>query len=96
MGTEEAAAARFPARRRLAGGGDGVQGRELTELYLGVGDVVDGDGRSRIGGGAERSAAVASCDGGAPAREEGQGQAGELHGAMRKLARGSIGVGEGR
>ena len=29
-------------------------------------------------------------------REEGQGQAGELHGALRKLARGWIGVGEGR
>ena len=40
--------------------------------------------------------AVASCGGGAPAREEGQGQAGELHGAMRKLARELIGVGEGR
>ena len=40
--------------------------------------------------------AVASCGGGAPAREEGQGPAGELHGAMRKLARGLIGVGEGR
>ena len=58
--------------------------------------MVDGDGRSRVGGGAARSAAVASCDGGAPAREEGQGPAGELHGAMRKLARGLIGVGEGR
>ena len=58
--------------------------------------MVDGDGRSRVGGGAARSAAVASCDGGAPAREEGQGQAGELHGAMRKLARGLIGAGEGR
>ena len=58
--------------------------------------MVDGDGRSRVGGGAARSAAVASCDGGAPAREEGQGPAGELHGALRKLARGWIGVGEGR
>jgi len=58
--------------------------------------VVDGRGRSRVGGGAARSAAVASCDGGAPAREEGQGPAGELHGAMRKLARGLIGVREGR
>ena len=29
-------------------------------------------------------------------REEGQEQAGELHGAMRKVARGSIGVGERR
>jgi len=58
--------------------------------------VVDGDGRSRVGGVAARPAAVASCDGGAPARQEGQEQAGELHGAMRKLARGSIGIGEGR
>ena len=58
--------------------------------------MVDGDGRSRVGGGAARSAAVASCDGGAPAREEGQGPAGELHGAMRKLSRGLIAVGEGR
>ena len=58
--------------------------------------MVDGDGRSRVGGVAARPAAVASCGGGAPAREEGQGQAGELHGAMRKLARGLIGVGEGR
>ena len=58
--------------------------------------MVDGDGRSRVGGVAARPAAVASCGGGAPAREEGQGQAGELHGALRKLARGWIGVGEGR
>ena len=58
--------------------------------------MVDGDGRSRVGSGAARSAAVASCDGGAPAREEGQGPAVELHGATRKLARGLIGVGEGR
>ena len=58
--------------------------------------MVDGDGRSRVGGGAAWSTAVASCDGSAPARQEGQGQAGELHGAMRKLARGLIGVGEGR
>jgi hypothetical protein len=58
--------------------------------------VVDGDDRSRGGGVAARPAAVASCGGGAPAREEGQGQAGELHGAMRKLAQGLIGVGEGR
>ena len=50
--------------------------------------MVDGDGRSRGGGGAQGAAAVASCDGGAPAREEGQGPAGELHGALRKLARG--------
>jgi len=58
--------------------------------------VVDGDGRSRVGGGAARSAALASWDGGAPAREEGRGPAGELHGAMRKLDRGLIGAGEGR
>ena len=58
--------------------------------------MVDGDGRSRVGGVAARPAAVASCGGGAPTREEGQGQAGELHGAMRKLARGLIGGGEGR
>ena len=85
-----------PVRRRLAGGGEGVLGQELTELYLGVGVVVDGDGRSRGGGVAARPAAVASCDGGAPARQEGQGQSGELHGPMRKLARGLIGVGEDR
>ena len=58
--------------------------------------MVDGDDRSRGGGVAARPAAVASCGGGAPAREEGQGQARELHGAMRKLAQGLIGVGEGR
>ena len=58
--------------------------------------MVDGDGRSRVGGVAARPAVVASCDGGPPAREEGQGQTGELHGTMRKLARGLIGVGEGR
>ena len=86
----------FPGEEGLAGGSDGDQGRELTELYLGVGDVVDGGGRSRVGGGAARSAAVGSCDGGAPAREEGQGPAGELHGAMRKLYWGSIGTEEYR
>ena len=58
--------------------------------------MVDGDGRSRVGGGAQGAAAAAAAGGGAPVREEGQGHAGELHGAMRKLARGSIGVGEGR
>ena len=61
-----------------------------------MGDAVDGDGRSRGCGGAQGAAAAAAAGGGAPVREEGQGHAGELHGAMRKLARGSIGVGEGR
>ena len=61
-----------------------------------MGDAVDGDGRSRVGGGAQGATAAAAAGGGAPVREEGQGQAGELHGAMRKLARGWIGVGEGR
>ena len=86
----------FPGEEGLAGSGGGAQGRELTELYLGMGDAVDGDGRSRGGGGAQGAAAAAAAGGGAPVREEGQGHAGELHGAMRKLARGSIGVGEGR
>jgi len=61
-----------------------------------MGDAVDGGGRSRVGGGAQGAAAAAAADDGAPVWEEGQEQAGELHGAMRKLARGSIGVGEGR
>ena len=62
-----------------------------------MGDAVDGGGRSRVGGGAQgAAAAAAAAGGGAPVREEGQGHAAELHGAMRKLARGSIGVGEGR
>ena len=42
----------FPGEEGLAGGGGGVLGQELTKIYLGVGDVVDGDGRSRVGGGA--------------------------------------------
>ena len=50
--------------------------------------MVDGDGRSRGGGGAQGAAAAAAAGGGAPVREEGQGPAGELHGALRKLARG--------
>ena len=53
-------------RRRLAGGGDGIQGCELTELYLWVGDVVDGDGRSRRAGGAQGAAAAAAAGCGAP------------------------------
>ncbi|KAG2558919.1 hypothetical protein PVAP13_8NG329656 [Panicum virgatum] len=52
--------------------------------------------RSRVGGGAQGAAAAAAAGGGTPVWEEGQGQAGELHGALRKLARGWIGVGEGR
>ena len=61
-----------------------------------MGDAADGGGRSRVGGGAQGAAAAAAAGGGTPVREEGQGQAGELHGARRKLARGWIGVGEGR
>jgi len=60
-----------------------------------MGDAVDGVGRSRVGGGAQGAAAAAAAADGAPVWEEGQEQDGELHGAMRKLARGSIGVGEG-
>jgi hypothetical protein len=86
----------FPGEEGLAGGWDGAQGRELTELYLRMGDAVDGGGRSRVGGGAQGAAAAAAADDGAPVWEEGQEPAGELHGAMRKLAPGSIGVGEGR
>ena len=86
----------FPGEEGLAGGGGGVLGQELAKIYLGVGAVVDGDGRSRVGGGAQGAAAAAAAGGGAPVREEGQEQAGELHGAMRKPARGWIGVGEGR
>ena len=33
----------FPGEEGLAGGGGGVLGQELTEIYLGVGDVVDGE-----------------------------------------------------
>ena len=86
----------FPGEEGLAGGGGGAQGRELTELYLGMGDAVDGDGRSRVGGGAQGAAAAAAADDGAPVWEEEQEPAGELHGAMRKLVRGLIGGGEGR
>ena len=86
----------FPGEEGLAGGGGGVLGQELAKIYLGVGAVVDGDGRSRVSGGAQGAAAAAAAGGGSLVREEGRGQAGELHGAMRKLARGSIGVGEGR
>ena len=86
----------FPGEEGLAGGGGGVLGQELDKIYLGVGAVVDGDGRSRGGGGVQGAPAAAAAGGGAPVREEGQGQAGELHGALRKLARGWIGVGEGR
>ena len=86
----------FPGEEGLAGGWDGAQGRELTELYLRMGDAVDGGGRSRVGGGAQGAAAAAAADDGAPVWEEGQEPAGELHGAMRKLAQGLIGVGEGR
>jgi hypothetical protein len=86
----------FPGEEGLAGGGEGVLGQELAEIYLGVGDVVDGNGRSRVGGGVQGAAAAAAASGGAPVREEGQEQAGELHFALRKLARGSTGGGEGR
>ena len=86
----------FPGEEGLAGGWDGAQGRELTELYLRMGDAVDGGGRSRVGGGAQGAAAAAAADDGAPVWEEGQEPAGELHGAMRKLVRGLIGGGEGR
>ena len=58
--------------------------------------MVDGDGRSRGGGGTQGAAAAAAAGGGAPVWEEGQGQAGELHGAMRKLQWGLIWVGAGR
>jgi len=86
----------FPGEEGLTGGWDGAQGRELTELYLRMGDAVDGGGRSRVGGGAQGAAAAAAADDGAPVWEEGQEPAGELHGAMRKLVRGLIGGGEGR
>ena len=86
----------FPGEEGLAGGWDGAQGRELTELYLRMGDAVDGGGRSRVGGGAQGAAAAAAADDGAPVWEEGQEPAGELHGAMRKLSWGSIWVEEGR
>ena len=49
----------FPGEEGLAGGWDGAQGRELTELYLRMGDAVDGGGRSRVGGGAQGAAAAA-------------------------------------
>ena len=62
----------FPGEEGLAGSRGGAQGRELTELYLGMGDAVDGDGRSRGGGGAQGAAAAAAAGGGAPVREEGQ------------------------
>ena len=86
----------FPGEEGLADGGGGVLGQELAEIYLGVGAVVDGDGRSRGSGGAPGAAAAAVAGGGAPAREEGQGQAGELHGALRKLQWGLIWAGAGR
>jgi len=50
----------------------------------------------RSTGAAGAGSAAAAADDGAPVWEEGQEQDGELHGAMRKLARGSIGVGERR
>ena len=39
-----AAAGRIPARRGLAGGGARAYQLDLDETYLGVGDVVDGNG----------------------------------------------------
>ena len=68
----------FPGEEGLAGGWDGAQGRELTELYLRMGDAVDGGGRSRVGGGAQGAAAAAAADDGAPVWEEGKSRPGSF------------------
>ena len=95
MGTEEAAAARFPARRRLAGGGGGVLGQELAEIYLGVGAVVDGDGRSRGSGGAQGAAAAAVAGGGAPAVQGGGERPGSFTESGRSYLVGPLEAREG-
>ena len=70
----------FPGEEGLADGGGGVLGQELAKIYLGVGAVVDGDGRSRGSGGAQGAAAAAVAGGGAPAVRGGGERAWELHG----------------
>jgi len=55
-----------------------------------VGDVVDGDGRSRRAGGAQGAAAAAAAGGGAPVSWGGGRGVGKLHGGEEKLARGLI------
>jgi len=60
-----------------------------------VGDVVDGDGRSRRAGGAQGAAVAAAAGGGSPVAW-GRWRGRELHGGEEKLTRGSIGGEEGR
>ena len=54
-----------------------------------MGEVVDGDGRSRRAGGAQGAAAAAAAGGGAQVAWGGRG-VGKLHGGEEKLARGLI------
>ena len=58
--------------------------------------MVDGDGRSRVGGVAARPAAVASCGGGAPAALGGGGWVVEHRWEVRELVSESVWVKEGR
>ena len=58
--------------------------------------MVDGDGRSRVGGVAARPAAVASCGGGTPATLGGGGWVVEHRWEVRELVGESVWVGKGR
>ena len=58
--------------------------------------MVDGDGRSRVGGVAARPAAVASCGGGAPAALGGGGWVVEHRWEVGELVGESVRVEEGR
>ena len=55
-----------------------------------MGEVVDGDGRSRRAGGAQGVAAAAAAGGGAPVSWGVVEGSGSFHGGEEKLARGLI------